>query len=122
MSGSPARRRPPAGRAVRIARWLAAVMGLVAVSCLVTGLLLLPVADHSSSDSSPAVLAVVLLVTIAALAGVICAVLLLGLAVRRAVARLRRARRPAGTAPGGGDSAAGARLSRPAEPGGPAPR
>jgi hypothetical protein len=102
--------------AARVVAWLAAVMGLVAVSCLLAGVLLLPAADHSSSDSSPTSVAVILLVTVACLAALLCLALFLGLAVSKGVSRLRR--RAAGTS-GGADPSAAASLSGPGRPGSP---
>jgi hypothetical protein len=102
----------------RITLWLAAVMGAVAVLSVVTAFVLQPVANRAEYDSSPAVAIVILLAAFAVLAALICAALLLGLAVSSGVARLRRQRR-AGTPPGGRGASAGSRVSG---PGGPAPR
>jgi hypothetical protein len=78
-----------------MAAWAAGVMAVTALLCLIGAVLLLPVADHSSSDGSPGSLAVILLGALALLAGLFCAVLLAGLVLGSCVARLRRRRRGA---------------------------
>jgi hypothetical protein len=95
-------------------------MGAVAVLSVVIAFLLDRVAGRAEYDNSPVVAIEILLAVIAALAALICAALLLGLAVSSVVAWLkRRPQRPAGAPPGGGDTSAGPRLSGPS---GPAPR
>jgi hypothetical protein len=95
-------------------------MGAVAVLSVVIVLLLDPVAARAEYDNSPAVTIEILLAVIAVLAALICAALLLALAVSSGVAWLRRRlRRPDGAPPGGIAAAAGPRLRG---PGGPAPR
>jgi hypothetical protein len=92
-------------------------MGAVAVLSVVIAFLLDRVAGRAEYDNSPVVAIEILLAVIAVLAVLICAALLLGLAVSSGVAWLRR--RPAGAPPGGSDTSAGPRLSG---PGGPAPQ